>query len=93
MMATIPIKLTKVEVSKIDYLVKMGKYENRNQAIRSFIEVSLLQESINLEDHNPEIEKIRNELYQLWDSQPEFNLTTRNNKSLVDFVSMDRLRN
>ncbi len=92
-MATIPIKLTKVEVSKIDYLVKMGKYENRNQAIRSFIEVSLLQESINLEDHNPEIEKIRNELYQLWDSQPEFNLTTRNNKSLVDFVSMDRLRN
>ena len=92
MMATIPIKLTKVEVSKIDYLVKLGKYKSRNQAIRSFIEVSLLQESINLDDQNPEIEKIKNELYLLWDSQPEFSLTTKSNKSLVDLVSQDRMR-
>ncbi|MHA1675382.1 MAG: hypothetical protein ACTSYI_17360 [Promethearchaeota archaeon] len=92
MMATIPIKLTKVEVSKIDYLVKLGKYKSRNQAIRSFIKISLLQESINLEDHNPDTERIKNELYQLWDSQPEFNLTTKNKKSLVDLVSQDRMR-
>ena len=92
MMATIPIKLTEVEVSKIDYLVKLGKYKSRNQAIRSFIKISLLQESINLEEENLEIEKIKNTLYQLWDLQPEFNLTTRNNKSLVDMVSQDRMR-
>ncbi len=91
-MATIPIKLKKVEVSKIDYLVKLGKYKSRNHAIRSFIEFSLLQESINLEDDNLEIEKIKNKLYQLWDLQPEFNLTTRSNKSLVDMVSQDRMR-
>jgi Arc/MetJ-type ribon-helix-helix transcriptional regulator len=92
MMATIPIKLNKVEVSKIDYLVKLGKYKSRNQAIRSFIEISLLQESINLEEDNPDIEKIKNKLYQLWDLQPEFNLTTDSNKSLVDLVSQDRMR-
>lgn len=92
MMATIPIKLNKVEVSKIDYLVKMGKYKSRNQAIRSFIEKSLIQESINLEDDNLDIEKIKNTLYQLWDLQPAFNLTTESNKSLVDMVSQDRMR-
>ncbi len=92
MMATIPIKLNKVEVSKIDYLVKLGKYKSRNQAIRSFIEKSLLQESINLEDDNLDIEKIKNILYQLWDLQPAFNLTTESNKSLVDMVSQDRMR-
>lgn len=91
-MATIPIKLNKVEVSKIDYLVKLGKYKSRNQAIRSFIEKSLLQESINLEDDNLDIEKIKNILYQLWDLQPAFNLTTESNKSLVDMVSQDRMR-
>ena len=92
MMATIPVKLNKVEVSKIDYLVKLGKYKSRNQAIRSFIKISLLQESINLDDNNPEIEKIKDKLYQLWDAQPEFNLTTESNKSLVDLVSQDRMR-
>ncbi len=91
-MATIPIKLNKVEVSKIDYLVKLGKYKSRNQAIRSFIESSLLQESINLEDDNLEIEKIKKKLYQLWDLQPDFNLRTGGNKSLVDMVSQDRMR-
>ena len=91
-MATIPIKLNKVEVSKIDYLVKLGKYKSRNQAIRSFIQISLLQESINLEDDNPEIENIKKKLYLLWDSHPEFNLTTKSNKSLVDLVSQDRMR-
>jgi len=92
MMATIPVKLTKVEVSKIDYLVKMGKYKSRNQAIRSFIKINLLQESINLENDNPETENIKDKLYQLWDSQPEFNLTAKGNKSLVDLVSQDRMR-
>ena len=92
MMATIPVKLNKVEVSKIDYLVKIGKYKSRNQAIRSFINISLLQESINIEDDNPEIEKIKDKLYQLWDAQPEFILTTESNKSLVDLVSQDRMR-
>jgi len=92
MMATIPIKLNKVEVSKIDYLVRLGKYKSRNQAIRSFIEKSLIQESINLEDENLDIEKIKNTLYQLWDLQTAFNLTTESNKSLVDMVSQDRMR-
>ncbi|MHA1520723.1 MAG: hypothetical protein ACTSRK_11120 [Promethearchaeota archaeon] len=92
MMATIPIKLTKVEVSKIDYLVKLGKFKSRNQAIRSFIETSLVQESINLEDHNPELENIKNQLYKLWDTQLEFSLTTEGIKSLVDIVSQDRMR-
>ena len=91
-MPTIPIKLNKIEVSKIDYLVKLGKYKSRNQAIRSFIENSLLQESINLEDENLEIEEIKKKLYQLWDLQSEFNLTTGSNKSLVDMVSQDRMR-
>ena len=91
-MPTIPIKLNKIEVSKIDYLVKLGKYKSRNQAIRSFIENSLLQESINLEDENLEIEEIKKKLYQLWDLQREFYLTTGSNKTLVDMVSQDRIR-
>ena len=91
-MATIPIKLNKVDVSKIDYLVKMGRYKSRNQAIRSFIEISLLKESLFLEADNPEMEERKTELYQIWDMQPEFNLTTKSKKSLVERVSQDRMR-
>ncbi len=37
-----------------------------------------------------ELEKIKKELFQLWDSQPEFSFTIKGNKSMVDVVSENR---
>ena len=37
-----------------------------------------------------ELEKIKKELFQLWDSQLEFSFTIKGNKSMVDVVSENR---
>ena len=91
-MATIPIKLKDADVQKIDFLVKLGKYKSRNQAIRAFIQNSLAQEPITLDTQNPEFETIRTKLFQLWDAQPEFAFSLKNGRSLVDMVVNDRDR-
>jgi Arc/MetJ-type ribon-helix-helix transcriptional regulator len=91
-MAIIPIKLKEADVSKIDYLVKLGKYRSRNQAILAFIQNSLVQEPINLDEQNPEIETIRTKLFEIWDAQSEFVFSLKNGKSLVDIIANDRER-
>jgi hypothetical protein len=91
-MATIPIKLKDAEISKIYYLVKLGKYKSRNQAIRSLIENSLSREPLFLNELNPNFDEIKVQLFQIWDQIPNFTLTLQNGKSWVDQISHDRDR-
>ena len=97
-MAIIPIKLNDTEVSKIDYLVKIGKFKSRNQAIKHFIHKNLELESIILDDELKSeeeiqrINKIKKELFEHWKSLPEFVLCGKGGKSLVDQVSEGRDR-
>ena len=45
-MSAIPVKLSAAIIEKIDYLVKIGKYKNRSQAIREFIAKALVEETL-----------------------------------------------
>lgn len=45
-MNAIPIKLSSSVIEKIDYLIKIGKYKNRSQAIREFISRALENETL-----------------------------------------------
>jgi hypothetical protein len=91
-MATIPIKLKDQEVHKIDYLIKMGKYRNRNQAINAMIEASLTRELLFFEESEPITSEVKNKILQVFDAQPNFGFKLKNGKSLADLSSEDRER-
>jgi Arc/MetJ-type ribon-helix-helix transcriptional regulator len=56
-MPTIPVELDDVEIRKIDHLVKIGRFKNRSQAIRSIIRDKLVHETYLPEPVDPETEK------------------------------------
>ena len=56
-MTTIPIQLNEVDLGKIDYLIKIGRYKNCSQALRFLIQDRLSQETIQFEFENIEVEK------------------------------------
>ena len=51
------IKLNEIELQKIDRLIKIGRYKNRSQAIRSFIIDKLEDENLFSEETDPGLEK------------------------------------
>jgi Arc/MetJ-type ribon-helix-helix transcriptional regulator len=62
LMTTIPIKIDDVELRKIDHLVKIGRFKNRSQAIRSFIRDKLIDETLLPDQVDPETEKRYSEI-------------------------------
>jgi hypothetical protein len=91
-MGTIPIKLKDEDVHKIDYLIKMGKNRNRNQAIITMIETSLAQEPISFNESDPIPQEGNDKITQFFDAQPDFGFSLESGKSLADLVSEDRER-
>ena len=91
-MATIPIKLRNIEITKIDHLVKIGKFRSRNQAIRYFIEKSLEKESALIPEIDSDITEIQNKIYNIWDQEGNFEYATSKVRSLIEAVSKDRER-
>ena len=63
-MTTIPIQLNEVDLGKIDYLIKIGRYKNRSQALRFLIQDRLSQETIQFEFENIEVEKKRQQIVE-----------------------------
>ncbi len=45
-MKTIPVPLDDNDLKKIDYLIKIGRYKNRTQAIRNLLQEKLAEEWI-----------------------------------------------
>ena len=48
MMNTIPVPLTEAEVVKLDYLVKIGRFKNRTQAILTILRIGIQSQMIPL---------------------------------------------
>ena len=92
MTTTIPVPLNDNDLKKIDYLVKIGRYKNRTQAIRALLREKLAQQTIILKgektvDENS-IKNIISELSNL----PEFSFTIKSSKSAVELVGEERER-
>jgi len=89
---TIPIPLDENEINKIDYLVKIGRYKNRTQALKALIQEKLAQETIifDWEKSSDEIakKKIIQELIKL----PEFSFSIKSAKSAEELIGEERER-
>jgi Arc/MetJ-type ribon-helix-helix transcriptional regulator len=85
-MATIPLHIDDSDLKKIDYLIKIGRYKNRIQAVKSIFQSKLGQESIPIEwesaDDEVEIQTVVDEI----SSPPQLKITWLTTKSAVNLV-------
>lgn len=91
-MTTIPIPIEENDLKKIDYLIKIGRYKNRTQAIKALLQEKLAQETIIFEweksvDAIP-IKKIIDDLTKL----SNFSFTIESNKSADELIGEERER-
>jgi Arc/MetJ-type ribon-helix-helix transcriptional regulator len=91
-MTTIPIKLDEVEIRKIDHLVKIGRYKNRSQAIRSFIKTKLEDEIMLPEAADPEIEKQYHDIMAKLRKQVHLMIQINSPKTALELVENERER-
>ena len=90
-MATLPVKLKKELIEKIDYLITIGRYPNRSAAIREILQEKLADENYFFEDlliNREKINKILNNLK----AKKDFKIIFESNKSATDIVSEGRER-
>lgn len=92
MMTTIPIQLNETDLKKIDYLVKIGRYKNRSQAIKTILQERLSQEAIQFNLENPEEENLRKQIVQELSKIPNFSFKIKSKKSAAELVSEERER-
>ena len=90
-MATLPVKLKKELIEKIDYLVTIGRYPNRSAAIRDIIQEKLSDENYFFEDLLINKEKI-NKILENLRSRKDFNVIFKSKKSATQIVSEGRER-
>ena len=93
MMTTIPIQITDAELLKIDYLVRIGRYKNRSQAIKSMLQDKLTTELILFEDENDDEETLCQNIITELDKrnhEPIFMINSK--KSSAELISEDRDR-
>ncbi|MFX0133525.1 MAG: ribbon-helix-helix domain-containing protein [Candidatus Hodarchaeota archaeon] len=88
---SIPIKLKKEIIEKLDYLVKVGRYPNRSAAVREIIEEKLSNENYLLEDFMLIEEKVKPILQKLIKIQ-DFEIVLKSKKSATELVSEGRER-
>ena len=91
-MTTVPVKLDDVELRKIDHLVKIGRFKNRSQAIRSFIKDKLLDETLFPEPADPEIEKRYHDVIAKLRKLTHLPVQIESTKSALELVKEDRER-
>ena len=91
-MTTIPIQLNEIDLKKIDYLVKIGLYKNRSQAIKAILQERLAQETILLNSENLEEEHLRKKIVQDLSKIVTFSFKIDSEKSAADLVSEQRER-
>ncbi len=86
LMATILLHVDSSDLKKIDYLIKIGRYKNRSQAIKLMYQSKVGQESITFEwesaDEEVEIQAVVDEISSL----PSAKITWQTTKSAVDLV-------
>ena len=91
-MATIPIKLGDSELKKIDYLIKIGRYKNRSQAIRTMLDEKLANEAHPLEFEDEQDEIKRKEIVAELKKIAEINFRSMAKKPLAETITEERER-
>jgi Arc/MetJ-type ribon-helix-helix transcriptional regulator len=91
-MSTIPIKLKEVDLEKIDYLIKRGKYKNRSQAIMKILQEKLDQELLPFEFDSQEAEEQRKMVLKKMLAIEDFKVEFLTPKSAVELISEERER-
>lgn len=91
-MATFPIQLNDGDLEKIDYLIRIGKYKNRSQAIKSMLQSKLEEEILHLEWDSKEKLDERQQIIQKILNNKNLNIEIISDKSAVDLVREQRDR-
>ena len=94
-MTTIPIQINEADLSKIDFLVKIGRYKNRSQAIKSMLQDKLAHEAILLDFEDPNEELRRQELLQQFKKEypnKKLIVTIFSDKNSAEMISEERDR-
>jgi Arc/MetJ-type ribon-helix-helix transcriptional regulator len=89
-MSAIPVRIPTDKLERIDYLVKIGRFKNRSEALKFFISTSLEKEEIIMLEHDVDMKKI-DELLDKIGNRKDL-LTIESEKSAVEMVSEGRSR-
>ena len=89
-MSAIPVRIPTDKLERIDYLVKIGRFKNRSEALKFFISTSLEKEEIIMLEHDVDMIKI-NELLDKIGKKKNL-LIIESEKSAVEMVSEGRSR-
>lgn len=90
-MTIVPIQLNDGDLQKIDYLIEIGRYKNRSQALRAFIETRLNLEMMPSEWESHEEDHLRKQIVQsLTLKKKKFQAIWHSDKSAVDAIREDR---
>jgi len=91
-MPTIPIQLNEAELQKIDYLIRIGRYKNRNQAIKAMLNERLVRESYLFAFESAEEDQVRRKVVEKLLGKPDISFKNLTKKSAVELVSEERER-
>jgi Arc/MetJ-type ribon-helix-helix transcriptional regulator len=94
MMITVPVQLSDEDVAKIDYLVQIGKYKNRTQAIKHYLKTGLLQEIIlfEWEEVDPQTVAASKRVLDKMCRHPQLNFSIISAKSAHELIAEERER-
>ncbi len=91
-MATIPIQFPDEDLKKIDYLIKIGRYKNRSQAIKIMVEERLTRETLQFDFENSDNDETLQETVMRLRELPSVTFRTSGGKSAAEIVSEERER-
>lgn len=89
-MSAIPIRIPTDNLERIDYLVKIGRFKNRSEALKYFISTSLEKEEILMLEHDVDMDKINGLLSKI--GKKKNLLVIESKKSAVELVGEGRSR-
>ncbi|OLS13618.1 MAG: hypothetical protein RBG13Loki_2744 [Promethearchaeota archaeon CR_4] len=91
-MATIPIQFSDEDLKKIDYLVKIGRYKNRSQAIKTIVEERLTRETLQFDFENSNEDETLHGIVAQLKELPRVTFRILGEKSAAEIVSEERER-
>lgn len=87
-MSAIPVRIPIDILERIDYLVKIGRFKNRSEALKFFVSTSLEKEEIIMLEHDVDMIKINELLAKI--GKKKNLLVIGSEKSAVEMVSEGR---
>jgi hypothetical protein len=92
MMITVPVQLAESDIEKVDYLVKIGRYKNRSQALKAMLSDRIGQEAQVFEWDIPTDPKKYEKVLKEFIKMPKILFSSKEGKPLVKYLSEERER-